>query len=76
MRDFLPSDEDGNSYRGKIATLDAVENVVFVDDPEEEVVLIGVKDLVIVRTGQRTLVIHKDHAESIKRLLQKREDLK
>ncbi len=76
LRDFLPSDEDGNSYRGKITTLDAVENVVFVDDPEEEVVLIGVKDLIVVRIGQRTLVMHKDHAESIKRLLQKREDLK
>jgi mannose-1-phosphate guanylyltransferase len=76
LRDFLPSDADGNSYRGKLATLDAVGNLVFSEDPDEDLMLIGVKDLVIVRTGRKTLVVHKDRAESIKQLLKKRGDLK
>jgi mannose-1-phosphate guanylyltransferase len=76
LRDFLPSDADGNSYRGRLSTLNAAGNLVFANDPEEEVMLIGVNDLVIVRTGQQTLVIHKDRTEDIKKLLQKRESLK
>ena len=76
LRDFLPSDEHGNSCRGKITTLHAGDNVVFADDPDEEVMLIGVNDLIIVRTEKRTLVVQKDHTELVKGLLQKREDLK
>lgn len=76
LRDFLPSDADGNRYRGKIAVLDAVDNLVFADDPDEDVMLIGVRDLVVVRTGRKTLIIHKDHAESVKKLLQKHEALR
>jgi mannose-1-phosphate guanylyltransferase len=76
LRDFLPSDAHGNSYRGRLTTLDAVDNLVFSDDPDEDVMLIGVRDLVMVRAGRKTLIIHKDHAESIKKLLQKRDDLK
>jgi mannose-1-phosphate guanylyltransferase len=76
LRDFLPSDADGNAYRGGIATLDAAGNIVFCDDPEEKVMLIGIKDLVIVRTSRKTLVVHKDRTQDIKELLRKRQDLK
>lgn len=75
LRDFLPDDAEGNAYRGRIATLNASQNIVFCDDPEEQVVLIGVNDLVIVRTGQKTLVVHKDHTQDIKELLRQREDI-
>jgi len=76
LRDFLPSDADGNAYRGGITTLDAADNIVFCDDPDEQVMLIGIKDLVIVRTGRKTLVVHKERTQDIKGLLQKRHDLK
>jgi mannose-1-phosphate guanylyltransferase len=76
LRDFLPSDADGNSYRGQITTLNAADNLVFSNDPEEEVMLIGVNDLIVVRTDQKTLVIHKDRTQEIKILLQKRKDRK
>jgi hypothetical protein len=42
---------------------------VFCEDQNETLVLIGVKDLVIVRAGGGTLVAHKDWTEDIKRLL-------
>jgi mannose-1-phosphate guanylyltransferase len=76
LRDFLPIDSEGNAHRGGIATLDAAENIVFCDDPDEEVMLIGIRDLVIVRTGNKTLVVHKDRTQEIKELLRKRQDLK
>ena len=39
------------------------------EDPEEEIALIGVDDLVVVRVGRRTLVCPKSRAEEIKRLV-------
>ena len=33
-------------------------------------VVIGVKDLVIVRAGSRTLITHKDRTEDLKKLVQ------
>lgn len=76
LREFLPKDADQNFFRGRIATLDAAENLVFCEDPHEQVMLIGVKDLVIVRSGPKTLVAHKDRLQDIKVLLQKQEDLR
>lgn len=76
LREFLPKDADDNFFRGQIATLNAAENLVFCEDPEEQVMLIGVKDLVIVRAGPKTLIVEKDHLQDIKVLLQKREDLR
>jgi mannose-1-phosphate guanylyltransferase len=60
LRDFLPRDEDGNSFRGQVLILDAKENLIFSEDPEETVMLVGVEDLVLVRAGKRTLLVHKD----------------
>jgi len=33
--------------------------------------LIGVKDLVIVRAGARTLITHKDRTEDVKKLVER-----
>jgi mannose-1-phosphate guanylyltransferase len=74
MKSCLPQDEAGNCCRGNPMTLDAIDNVVFCEDPGETVVLIGVKDLVIVRTGTRTLITHKDRTEDLKKLVQAMEE--
>ena len=42
----------------------------FCENPHETMVLIGVKDLVIVRSGSVTLVTHKDRAEDLKRIVE------
>jgi len=70
LKSYLPGDEAGNRCRGKAMTLDATDNLVFCEDPRETMVLIGVKDLVIVRAGSKTLVTHKDRTEDIKKLVQ------
>ncbi|MEW6282394.1 MAG: mannose-1-phosphate guanylyltransferase, partial [Candidatus Eremiobacterota bacterium] len=56
LRPFLPDDAGGNAFRGRVASRDARENLVFAEDPEELVALVGVDDLVVVRSGSRTLV--------------------
>lgn len=76
LREFLPCDDHSNHYRGELAALNAADNLVFCENPAEQVMLIGVKDLVVVRAGPKTLVIQKDKLQEIKTLLQKREDLR
>ena len=69
LKDYLPQDEGGNYFRGLIVTRDAKGNLVFCEDPDETVMLIGVDDLVAVRTGGKTLIVHKDRTEEIKKLV-------
>lgn len=70
LKGCLSEDEAGNCCRGESLTLDARNNLIFCEDPEETVMLVGVKDLVIVRAGARTLVTHKDRTEDIKKLVE------
>jgi len=70
LKSYLPKDEAGNCCRGKAMTLDATDNLVFCEDSKETMVVIGVKDLVIVRAGSRTLITHKDRTEDLKKLVQ------
>jgi mannose-1-phosphate guanylyltransferase len=49
--------------------LDSQGNIIYVDDSEEVVATLGVEDLVIVRAGKATLIVHKDRTQEIKQLL-------
>ncbi len=66
---FLPKDRGGNAARGEIFTLDAKGNLVFCEDMDEEVMMIGLEDLVIVRTGKKTLIMKKEKADELKELV-------
>jgi len=70
LKEVLPRDQAGNSYRGRIYELDAADNLVFCRDADETVMLVGVKDLVVVRAGRRTLITRQDRAEEVKKLVQ------
>jgi mannose-1-phosphate guanylyltransferase len=48
-------------------TLDTTGSIVYAADPEEVVVTIGLEDIVIVRDGNATLVVHKDRTQDIKK---------
>lgn len=69
MKDYLPEDDEGNRCRGDAVTLDAADNLVFCEDPKETIVLIGVKDLVVVRSGSMTLITDRDRTEDLKELV-------
>ncbi|MBW1936693.1 MAG: mannose-1-phosphate guanylyltransferase [Deltaproteobacteria bacterium] len=71
IKDYLPRDEAGNCCRGSVISMDSEGNLVFCEQPDESVMLIGVKDLIIVRAGNRTLVTHKDRTEDIKKLVER-----
>ncbi len=68
MQDFLTKDARENATRGNVKTVDASGNLVFCEVPDETVSLIGVKDLIIVRSGNRTLVARKDEVDRLKDL--------
>lgn len=67
---FLPTDPYGNAVQGEFHAIDAQNNLVYCDTKEETVALIGVRDLVVVRAGMRTLIVHRDRVEEVKRLVE------
>ena len=69
LAEFLESDEAGNHHRGRLAAYDARGNITFTEDPQELIALVGVDDLVVVRTGGRTLVTTAHRAEEVKALV-------
>jgi mannose-1-phosphate guanylyltransferase len=69
LADHLDNDAAHNAHRGALRTLDAHGNVVWCEDDSEEVALVGVSDLVVVRVGKKTLVVPKARAEDVKKLL-------
>lgn len=69
LASYLPEDAAGNRFKGLLHSLDAGENVVYCQDEDEQVALLGVSGLIVVRVGQKTLVAHKSKAEEIKALL-------
>lgn len=67
---FLAKDELGNAFRGRIRVLNAGSNIVFSEDGDETIALVGVHDLILVRSGKRTLLISRQHAEELKKLVE------
>jgi len=66
---FLEGDAAGNVRRGEVRAHQARGNIVFCEDPTEVVALVGVEDLIVVRTGRRTLVVPRSRAEEVRRLV-------
>ncbi len=69
LADYLDRDDRNNCCRGKVQTLDASGNIVFCEDRDDQVMLVGVDDLVVVRAGARTLIAKKDRLESLRKLV-------
>lgn len=68
---FLNRDEHGNRYRGHLNVKEAQKNIVFTEDEEESIALIGVEGLVVVRAGGRTLVMDRERAEELKEFVRR-----
>ncbi len=63
------ADAGGNVSRGQSLVQDSSGNIVFSGE-DHLVALLGVEDLIVVRTDDATLVCHKDRAQDIKALVQ------
>ena len=65
----LDGDGAGNAVRGLAVVLDGSGNIVFSDDPDHLVALVGVRDSVVVHTADVTMVCPVADAERVKSLL-------
>lgn len=63
------ADESGNVIRGSAELSEAKGNIVYSQDESHLVALLGVEDLIVVRTEDATLVCHKDKAQDLKALV-------
>ena len=66
-----PEDAAGNVIRGQVELAESRNNIVYCRDESHLVALLGVQDLIVVKTSDATLVCHKDQAQKIKALVQK-----
>jgi len=69
LEQFHPVGPADNRGRGQMHCLQSTNNFVFSEDPDETVALVGVRDLVVVRSEDRTLVVHRAAVESVKDLV-------
>ena len=67
---YFSHDSAGNAANGDITAVDSTNNIVF-DEDGTKVALLGVHNLIVVRTGDALLVCHRHQAEKIKGLLGK-----
>ena len=61
--------EAGNAVRGLAVLVDGSGNIVFSDDPDHLVALVGLRDHVVVHTADVTMVCPVADAERVKQLL-------
>src|SRR6266516_3973946 len=67
---YFKKDEQGNAANSALTALDSSDNIIF-NDGETTVALLGVHNLVVVRTGDAILICHRHQAEKIKNLVGK-----
>ena len=65
---YFQKDEHGNIANGALTALDSSDNIVF-NEGETTVALVGVHNLIVVRTPDAILICHRHQAEKIKNLL-------
>jgi mannose-1-phosphate guanylyltransferase len=68
--DVLSGDDSGNIVMGgEHVGLDTQQSLIYMNQPHRLIVTIGVKDLVVVDTGDVLLVCHKDQAQRVRQVV-------
>src|SRR6058998_520225 len=70
LANYFEKDKHGNAANRSITALDSSNNIVFEEDGTT-VALLGVHDLIVVRTQDALLICHRHEAERIKDLIGK-----
>lgn len=68
LASYLPKDEAGNTTNQPITICESSNNIVFSDSPTH-VALVGVRDLIVVRTGDSILVANRHEVEKVKQIV-------
>jgi mannose-1-phosphate guanylyltransferase len=63
---LLKSPEKPNVEMAQHLGLDTTDSIVYATDEDEVIVTIGLEDVVVVRDGKATLVVHKSRTQDIK----------
>lgn len=66
---IYPTDEEGNIKRGETITIDTEDCIIYSQD--KLIATIGVKDLIIVSTGDAVMLCKKDKAQDVKKIVNK-----
>ncbi|KAB2966925.1 MAG: NTP transferase domain-containing protein [Thermoanaerobaculia bacterium] len=69
--EVLEGDRDGNRRRGALVSVDARDNLVYA--PSGTVALLGVEGLVVVATGDAVLVLPRERAQEVRRVVERLE---
>ena len=69
LKRHYPADGNGNVTLGVIHAQDSSNNIVFSRDDTHLIALLGVEDLIVVKTKDATLLCHRDKAQEIKDLV-------
>jgi mannose-1-phosphate guanylyltransferase len=67
---YFKNDEAGNAANRDIVAVDSSNNIVF-DQEETNIALLGVHNLIVVKTRDAILICHRHQAEKIKNLVAK-----
>jgi mannose-1-phosphate guanylyltransferase len=70
VANYFEKDEQGNAANCALTAVDSTNNVIF-DQDGTTVALLGVHNLIVVRTGDAVLICHRHQAERIKNLIGK-----
>lgn len=65
----LPQDAAGNTIQGSAITIDALNNII-ISPHGHTAALMGISDMIVVNTGDATLICRKDDSQNIKKILQ------
>lgn len=69
LRNHLTPDEQGNITMGNVKLLDCKNAIVISDDAEELVTAIDMESVIVIRSGDATLVCNENSGAKIKKLL-------
>jgi mannose-1-phosphate guanylyltransferase len=67
LADFLPADGDGNFFHGGAVVVDGSRNITFAE--EGTIAVLGLSDLVVVRSGDAVLVARREDAQEVRRIV-------
>lgn len=67
LAEVLAADGDGNSGHGDVLAVDSRDNLLWAE--RGQIAVVGVSDLVVVRTADCVLVVPKERAQEVKRLV-------
>jgi len=71
---LFPKDVSGNAVYAKHVGIDTENCVIYTEDPGRLVATLGLRDLVIVETKEALLILPRDRAQEVRKILERLRD--